>query len=150
LFEQFKQMLRENNSSWSEERLFEETKKLVPLPGDPMAAPVMPHNSGGAVDLTLTYKGLPCDMGTVFDDSTERAAPDFFEKEIGAGIGIEEERYLLVRKNRRFLFHAMTSVGFSIHPYEWWHFNYGNASWAKLANQKEIFGSMEEEFGKFW
>lgn len=146
LFEQFRAMIRTNNPSWDEEKIIQETKKLVPLPGAPDCPPVMPHNSGGAIDLTLTFDGFPCDMGTPFDDSSEKAAPEYFEQEYIKCSDISEYDWLRVREHRRILFSAMISAGFAIHPYEWWHYNFGNIPWAELTGERPIFGSMEDEW----
>jgi D-alanyl-D-alanine dipeptidase len=146
LFEQFRSMISANNPSWNDEIVIAETKKLVPLPGAPDCPPVMPHNSGGAIDLTLTFDGIPCDMGTPFDDSSDRAAPEYFEQEYFRNSGISEHDWLFARNNRRILFSAMICAGFSIHPYEWWHYNFGNIPWAELTGQQPIFGSMEDDW----
>lgn len=71
------------------------------------------HNRGCAVDLTLVDKnGLELDMGTEFDDFTERAHRDFKN--------LPKE----VLKNRKKLESIMEKHGFIGWQNEWWHFDY--------------------------
>jgi D-alanyl-D-alanine dipeptidase len=72
------------------------------------------HNRGCAVDVSLydltTEKPLmmPCD----FDDFTPKAHPAYAGGSAHA------------RKNRDLLASVMGGEGFSIHPKEWWHYDY--------------------------
>jgi len=71
------------------------------------------HNRGQAVDISLAdAQGNLIDMGGAFDDFSEVSHPDYK--------GISRK----ARKNRRLLQSIMTKAGFSIYPYEWWHFDY--------------------------
>jgi len=72
------------------------------------------HNRGGAVDVGLydLATGKPVDMGSGFDEFTERAHPDY-----PGGSSLERWRRRLLR------FH-MEQEGFSVYPQEWWHFDY--------------------------
>jgi D-alanyl-D-alanine dipeptidase len=71
------------------------------------------HNRGCAVDVGLADSlNQPLDMGTGFDDFSERAAY--------AAKGLTE----IQRKNRSLLRTIMTSSGFRPYEAEWWHFNY--------------------------
>ncbi len=79
------------------------------------------HSTGGAVDLTvMDSNGQELDMGTDFDDFTSNAYTDAFENKEDC------EAF----KNRRLLFEAMTSAGFTNYPSEWWHYDYGDLFWA--------------------
>lgn len=81
-----------------------------------------PHLTGGSVDLTLCdLSGNALDMGTEFDSPEEDSWTASFEK---AGKSVE------IRDRRRILFNAMKDAGFTNLPTEWWHFDYGNQSWA--------------------
>lgn len=81
------------------------------------------HTTGGAIDLTiLDSQGQVLEMGTGFDDFTDKTRTVYFEDVDGE----EEEK---IRKNRRLLYHTMTSVGFCNLPSEWWHYSYGDRSW---------------------
>lgn len=72
------------------------------------------HNQGCAVDLTLydLKTGKAVEMPSGYDEMSERAHADY------AG-GTEEQRHL-----RGILRKAMEAEGFTVYPYEWWHFDY--------------------------
>lgn len=36
-------------------------------------------------------------------------------------------------------------AGFINYPEEWWHFDYGNQFWAKLAGKKAIYGAAKPD-----
>lgn len=75
------------------------------------------HNRGAALDLTVvqTADGRELDMGTDFDNFTDRAHRDY------AGLPLP------VRENRRLLEQIMIRHGFIGLPTEWWHFD--DADW---------------------
>lgn len=103
----------------------EKIAAFVSFPSSDRARPPV-HTTGGAVDVTLTDAGgafLP--MGTPFDDFTEKASVDYFERYPAAGI----------TENRRILYAAMCAAGFTNLPSEWWHFDYGDAFWAYYTGQ---------------
>ena len=72
------------------------------------------HNRGCAVDLGIydlkTGKAIPMPSG--FDEFTDRASPDYKG-------GSDQER-----SNRDMLRRMMESVGFTVNPNEWWHFDF--------------------------
>ncbi len=71
------------------------------------------HNRGCAVDLTLIDStGNELDMGTPYDDFTEKSHIDFKE--------LPEH----VLNNRKILREAMMKFGFIPLQTEWWHFDY--------------------------
>ena len=71
------------------------------------------HNRGCAVDLTLVDSlGNELDMGTLYDDFTEKAHIDY------------EKLPTDVLKNRKILQEAMTKFNFTPMRTEWWHFDY--------------------------
>lgn len=72
------------------------------------------HNRGCAVDLTLINinTGQELEMPTAFDDFTEKAAHNFMDLSAQA------------IQNRQILRDVMTKNGFSIYPYEWWHYDF--------------------------
>lgn len=72
------------------------------------------HNRGCAVDLSLYDRktGQPIAMPTDYDEMTTRAFPDY------TGGSAEPRRY------RDLLRTAMEAEGFTVHPREWWHFDY--------------------------
>lgn len=70
------------------------------------------HNRGCAVDLTLCDStGAELDMGTGYDEFTERAAATFTD--------LPEH----VLANRRLLDRIMNDAGFDVLPSEWWHYD---------------------------
>jgi D-alanyl-D-alanine dipeptidase len=91
---------------------------------DPFRGGICPHQTGGAVDLTVVDKdGKELDMGTPFSFHGARCATDF------PGITAAQ------RKNRQILIDAMTMAGFQNYPGEWWHWSYGDqahAAYTKL------------------
>lgn len=71
------------------------------------------HNRGAAVDVTLIDgDGKELDMGTLYDDFTERAS--FASKDVS------EKAYL----NRKLLRETMIQFGFDPMETEWWHFDF--------------------------
>ncbi len=94
---------------------------FVSMPSEDPQCP-SPHLTGGSVDLTVVdANGQLLNMGTEFDDFSDRAHTHFFEIHDGN---------LRIRDNRRLLFSAMTHAGFTNFPYEWWHFDFGNQFYA--------------------
>lgn len=75
-----------------------------------------PHSRGVAVDLTMVDgRGVELDMGTGFDDMTERArhaCPDVPPA---------------AQMNRAILLGIMTAAGWDFYGNEWWHYQLFNA-----------------------
>ena len=82
------------------------------------------HNRGAAVDLTLyrLESGEPVSMGSDYDEFTERSYPDY------PGITPEE------REHRNLLIRTMEEHGFTVYPFEWWHFDYRDWSEYPILN----------------
>ena len=95
------------------------TDGYVSDPLDP--ALVAPHTTGGAVDLTLSWRGLPLALGTDYDAFEEAAHAAAFETP-----GADER----VRDLRRLLARCLRAAGFSPYPWEWWHWSFGDQWWA--------------------
>lgn len=72
------------------------------------------HNRGCTVDLSLYHAdtGLEASMPSAFDEMNEKSFPDF--------VGGSPE----ARARRDLLRAAMEAEGFSVHPREWWHFDF--------------------------
>jgi len=139
LFEWMRGEIRKAQPSLSDDENFAETRKYMSPPlkvGDEYCAP---HLSGGAIDLTLfdCATAREIEMGTIFDDCTERAHRDYFEN-----LGARDPESTPVRDNRRLLRVAMESVGFTSYEYEWWHFDVGNVFWATVTGQDAVFGPL--------
>lgn len=146
LFDSLKNELKRRYPSLSEEELTDKTLTYVALPSRDAQKP-SPHNTGGAVDLTIADEnGLLLNMGTDFDDSTAKAGTAYFEQQLakGAKLSLPELEAL---KNRRLLFHVLTSVGFTNYPDEWWHYDYGNQNWAWMSGSEyAIYGKIAPAF----
>lgn len=97
------------------------------------------HNTGGSIDLTLvTKEGYALNMGTLFDDFTERAWTNHFEQFTNCNE---------VRDNRRILYNVMIEAGFTNLPSEWWHYDYGTKFWGYFKNQNPIYeGILTHDF----
>jgi D-alanyl-D-alanine dipeptidase len=71
------------------------------------------HPKGLAVDMTLADKdGKYLDMGTDFDDFSPRAHVD------------TTDITPIQQQNRQMLIEVMQEHGFTVWPYEWWHFDF--------------------------
>lgn len=80
------------------------------------------HTTGGAVDLTLADdNGELLPMGSDFDDFSTKSHLDWYELFPG---------HTKEKQNRRILYSAMTSAGFTPLPTEWWHYDYGDRFWS--------------------
>jgi len=137
MFEWMRGEVRKRYPHLNDDENFEVAKRYMSPatePGDPYCPP---HLSGGAIDLTLfsMETGEELDMGTPFDDCTERAEAMYFESSID-----EAER--LLRDRRRILRTAMQSAGFTPYEHEWWHFDYGNVFWSRATGKPGIFGPL--------
>lgn len=129
LFQLFSDEIKKRRPEFSEEEIFEETLKYVAFPSiEPYKT--SPHLTGGAIDLTLGDKeGNPLDLGSAFDEISEKSATRYYESNPD-----ENEEAL---KNRRLLYNCMTAVGFTNYSEEWWHFDYGNVTWARRVQAPE-------------
>ena len=72
------------------------------------------HNRGCAVDLTLydLKTGAPVEMVSTYDETTDRAYPNY-----PGGTSLQRWHRELLRK-------VMESEGFTVYEAEWWHFDY--------------------------
>ncbi|MFZ5446823.1 MAG: M15 family metallopeptidase [Myxococcota bacterium] len=89
---------------------------------DPRSPP--PHSTGAALDVTLVDEhARELDMGSPFDEPTERSYPQHFAHATDAA----GQR---AHAHRELLYRLLSAVGFRRHPREWWHFSYGDQAWA--------------------
>jgi zinc D-Ala-D-Ala dipeptidase len=80
------------------------------------------HSFGMAVDITLAGEhGVELDMGTPFDDLSERSHPALEERFVAEGVITEAQL-----ENRLLLRRVMTRAGFHGIRSEWWHFDCGD------------------------
>ncbi|MFA6528153.1 MAG: M15 family metallopeptidase [Candidatus Gracilibacteria bacterium] len=116
IYKKYWEELAKRNPGWNEKMLKLETGKFVSPANNPERIP--PHATGGSIDLTLVDKeGNELKMGTEFDAFGPNANPF-------ADISPE------VTENRKILREAMLEEDFTMDKDEWWHFDYGNQSWA--------------------
>lgn len=132
--EQVNKLLKEEALNPTE--AMEKAKQFVSYPEKDPLKPFV-HATGGAVDLTvIDENNAELDMGTCFDDFSALAATDSFENSA-------DDK---VKNNRRLLYSAMISAGFTNYPYEWWHYDYGDLFWAAEKNSEEtLFGGKYSE-----
>lgn len=113
----------------SEKQRSAEIAKYVSLPEENRDVPPV-HTTGGAVDVTiLDADGRELEMGTAFDAFTEETHTAYFET---AGDTV-------IRDNRRLLYTAMTSAGFTNLPSEWWHYDYGDRFWGYYTDAPAMY-----------
>jgi D-alanyl-D-alanine dipeptidase len=95
------------------------------------------HTTGGAVDLTvIDAQGAALNMGTAFDDFSPAAHTAYYEN-----------RRLLpkdaaIRDHRRLLYNAMTAVGFTSLPSEWWHYDFGDRFWGYYKRKPAVYSGV--------
>jgi D-alanyl-D-alanine dipeptidase len=122
--------LQRRNPALTGAALTAEVETYWAAPSQDKGSPA-PHETGGAVDLTLRWRdGQHLWMGSIFDDVTAMAHRDRFEAAGGEGLSYSDEE---ARANRRLLHWLMVDEGFAAHPDEWWHFSYGDQMWAALS-----------------
>ncbi|MDN4524188.1 M15 family metallopeptidase [Fictibacillus fluitans] len=114
-----------------------EITKFVAVPTRDLLKPA-PHLTGGAVDLTLANHQGWLDMGTGFDDFTEKAQLEWYEKR--PNLTQKEEA---IRLNRRELRKVMENAGFVSNSEEWWHYDYGNRRWANATENAILYYGIE-------
>jgi D-alanyl-D-alanine dipeptidase len=134
LYNQFKKKLE--GKGLSKEALKKEVSKYV---DPPSADPAMPSNhlTGGAIDLTIGTESGPLNMGTGFDDFSEKSRMDAYEH-----LADPSETEKEIRDNRRLLKTIMEEAGFTNYEEEWWHYDYGNQSWGSLMEYTAFYGGI--------
>lgn len=139
LFKWMYEQIQQKFPHFSNEEIHNETKKYMSEPskvGDPYCPP---HLSGGAIDLTLYDfdQNKEVEMGTSFDDCSEYAHSDFFDKNSPSNLKDTE-----VKNNRNILKNVMNTVGFTSYQYEWWHYDIGNIFWSRATGNQQAFGPL--------
>lgn len=110
--------IRKRHPEWSDATLLRVVNRYTAPPDSRNAPP--PHSTGGALDAILVREdGSPYDHTTPFD----RFDPACFAFD-ARGLSAE------ARKTRRILAEALSSVGFTNYPSEYWHWSYGDQGWA--------------------
>lgn len=139
VFDWMRNQIRKSNPQLTEEENFQEAKKFASVPSKVGESYCPPHLSGGAIDLTLFDRATnePLNMGTIFDDCSNRAHANYFKTltELSA----EDAE---IKKNRDMLSFAMKNAGFTTYEYEWWHFDIGDLFWGRMLNISPVFGPL--------
>lgn len=145
LYNSFREKIKKDHPELNDQQLELKTCEFVSHPTDKNHWEIPLHNSGGAIDLEIydlnTHQAW--DFGTAIDEISELSHTSFFEKSYEPKFKISESRWLTIRNNRRILFNAMKYVGFTNFSNEWWHYDVGDCSWAKILNTHWVFDSME-------
>lgn len=139
LFKWLQEEFRTKYPHFSEEDIYKETLNYISLPSKIGDEYCSPHLSGGAIDLTLLdmNTGKEVDMGTLFDDFSERAHCNYFD--LKEKLSPEESK---IKESRSLLHSVMRDVGFTSYDYEWWHFDLGNSFWADQLQKPAVFGPL--------
>ena len=112
------------------ETIEKKTAFIVSKPSYDIKKPSL-HTTGGALSVTLALaSGEELDMGTKYRDFSDRSWTNHFET-------FEEND--TIKNNRRLLYNAMTSAGFTNLPSEWWHYDYGDKFWAFFTGNTAIY-----------
>jgi D-alanyl-D-alanine dipeptidase len=129
LFDTFKERLKKENPAKSDREITEMALKFVALPSYDNKKP-SPHSTGGSIDLTIADdRGIWLNMGTYFDEMTDRTSTRYYEEKFEKDGNLSPEEVEIL-KNRRLLFHIMIYAGFTNYTDEWWHYDYGNQLWS--------------------
>lgn len=131
LYDDYYKRLANEFSDLSHEELCTRVEIFVSPPSHDPLFPA-PHNTGGAVDLTIIdANGRELAMGTPFDEFTEQSFTNHFKS---------GEFY----ENRMMFKEIMEKVGFANYFEEWWHYGYGDQEWAKTTGANAaLYGSLE-------
>lgn len=127
------------SQGYSQQKIEKEIVKYVAFPVKSFENPA-PHYSGGAIDLTLADEKGWIDMGTGFDDFTNKANLDYFESDQKLADTDRE-----IRDNRRYLKKLMEEEDFVYNPTEWWHYSFGDRAWARVNHAQPLYGGIERE-----
>ncbi|MCL1699262.1 M15 family metallopeptidase [Lysinibacillus sp. Bpr_S20] len=136
LFSHFSIQMKQRFPHFTEQEIDKETRKYVAFPSIDHAH-LAPHLTGGAIDMTLgDVNGHALDLGTGFDEISEKSATRYFEQHP------EENREAC--EHRRLLYNCMTIAGFTNYAEEWWHYDFNNVSWARrVGAQEATYGAVE-------
>jgi zinc D-Ala-D-Ala dipeptidase len=136
----FPDWLQRRRPDLSGEALLREVETYWAAPTTSEASP-SPHSTGGAVDLAVVWSATqqPLYMGGIFDDPTDLAWTDWFERHPPRSLSDEE-----ASANRRLLHGVMADAGFCNNPSEWWHYSWGDQMWAQLTGAPAaVYGATE-------
>lgn len=128
IWNHFEETVRNENPKLNDEEIY---KKVIGYVSDPNwfhiddSSTWPTHMTGASIDLTirsLDDKRI-LDMGADFDQMDCLASTTYFEDKKKQNKLSDRDPRLI---NRRLLFYAMASSGFTNYPLEYWHFDWGN------------------------
>ncbi|MEK7150080.1 MAG: M15 family metallopeptidase [Patescibacteria group bacterium] len=112
--------VRQKNPNFTEREVEAEARRYSAMPDGKG-----PHQTGGAVDVLITdANGNSLDFGTGYR---------------GYGNAIPMHSKFITpeqKRNRKLLKNIMRSVGFVYYPGEWWHYSFGDQTWAAYIGNK--------------
>jgi D-alanyl-D-alanine dipeptidase len=99
---------------------------------------IPPHSTGGAIDIYLIdTKGHPVDMVIQVKDWMEDT--DGSLSQTNSQIISQE-----AQEHRKIMNHVLLAVGFINYPTEYWHWSFGDRSWAyQTGYSHAIYGTAE-------
>lgn len=124
------------NPGVSNKEAWEHVHTYVDDPDNPDA---FPSHSVGAIDVDVydTEIGGLVDFGSTTNDDNERSHLHYE--------GLTPKQ----KENRMMLLFAMLGQGLASTAFEWWHFSYGDKTWAWFYRQKDsLYGLAEPNFDK--
>ncbi len=95
-----------------------------------------PHNTGGAVDVTIMYDNQSQALGR-FDDFSPHGRTDYYDHQPP-----ERDEDVLARDLRALLKRVMTEFDFVGIESEWWHFELGTKRWAENKDKETRFNRL--------
>lgn len=116
IFKEFIERFTKQNPHWLKERVLQEVETYVAQAQGQFASG---HMTGGAVDVRLWHKGRRLPMRSQRLSYQENARSQ--QPKLPAHL----------QRNRRLMFEALSTVGFSNQPNEFWHWSYGDVQWAQ-------------------
>ena len=134
LYDKYLKQAKKNNPTFSDS---EARASLIGYIYPPISNPPPPHSTGGVIDLTFVDEnGQAVDFGTGFDDLSERANIDYFDRHTPSTKADTQ-----AKQHRTELIYFMNLQDFVVNPKEWWHFAYGTAQWAAAKGiERAIYG----------
>lgn len=145
LFKKIFEQIKGAEPTWSKAQVHSQTARFVADIDDPTRNGPTPHNTGGAIDLTLQRAGKPVPMGTGFDEVSDLSTTDAFEMPFAGQAGFTAATWEAVRTHRRILFNGLVHVGFVNYREEWWHYDLGDGIWAEELGIPRIYDSLEPQ-----
>jgi len=136
IYEYYNQKIRSENKGKSEDELQRLVGAFVTPATDMNRIP--PHSTGGAIDLTLLDSNKdPVNMGTDFDDTSEKAITNYFKNK-------DPE----IHGNRMRFLDIMENEGGVNYIDEWWHFDFGTqlGMFNSQNTGPAIYGEVSDDF----